>query len=339
MIRNVKSRVSKYILVLTAVFLTLSIHGTCARASRLDLIGKPAPEFTLNDSSGKAISLATGKGNPILLVFLSDKSPVMIENSVKLLSDCKSLEKTFADQKLQVITVKVSASGDPSERLIKATDTAGFNLLPDLDNSVYSLYGLYIVPTAVVIDPEFNVREMIGYTSRITSKITTSVETMLGLRSSTVDAPPDTPNPEAKAIKRNYKLAVRLFEKSRYEKAMEKLDTIIGTDPTHEKARLLKAKIYIMQSEWDKALALAGDVLKIHPDNRYSRLISAQAYHGLNQNADALEMIEEIRGSDRIRAEALALEGKIYQEQNKLDEAVKSLSQATEIFSEKQVIP
>ncbi|MDB5274298.1 MAG: ccmG [Chitinophagaceae bacterium] len=115
-------------------------------------VGKPAPNFTLNDRSGKSISLASLKGKYVLIDFWASWcGPCRAEspNMVKLYNKFKS--KNF-----EILGVSLDGSEDAWNGAIEK-DGLNWTHVSDLmqwNSPVVALYGIEGIPATVIVDPQ-----------------------------------------------------------------------------------------------------------------------------------------------------------------------------------------
>ncbi|UCD51781.1 MAG: redoxin domain-containing protein, partial [Phycisphaerales bacterium] len=108
----------------------------------------PAPGFSLEDLTGRAITLSSLHGGDVLLLFGTTKCP-QCDAALTLLD---SLSETVGDE-LQILFVAV---GQTTQELADAfgSDVPTYGILPDHDRAVSSRYGIEGIPTCVFIDQQ-----------------------------------------------------------------------------------------------------------------------------------------------------------------------------------------
>ena len=140
------------ILALTSVAL-LGLYGM---ASRLPLVGGPAPEITLKDLQGQEIKLSDLRGKVVLLNFWAtwckpckDEMPAMQASYDKL-----------RGQGLVVLAVNEL---EDTEKVIEHVRKHGhtFPVVMDHDNHVANRYGVLGLPASFLVDRQGIVREKI----------------------------------------------------------------------------------------------------------------------------------------------------------------------------------
>jgi peroxiredoxin Q/BCP len=101
--------------------------------------GKAAPAFTLQDQDGKAVSLASFKGNKAVVVYFypRDDTPGCTKEACGFRDYNKEL------QKLGVEVIGVSADDAGSHQKFRGKYKLPFTLLSDPDRKVMEKYGAY----------------------------------------------------------------------------------------------------------------------------------------------------------------------------------------------------
>jgi peroxiredoxin len=155
---RIKGRTSFYFILLTfcfSLFTSSSILLASSFAADLpspyaveSLTGQKAPDFTLNNISGKSITLSSVKGKVVILVFWAPWCPPCKE-------ELKSLNKLYRIYKGRGLVILAVAS-DKSLSSVKefiAQNPVDFEVLLDGNLTVSrDLYKAFMVPTAFVID-------------------------------------------------------------------------------------------------------------------------------------------------------------------------------------------
>lgn len=101
-------------------------------------IGMPAPEFSLSDEQGKAVTLKGFKGKPIVLYFYpKDDTPGCTKEACDFRDSSKRIRQAGA------VVLGVSLDGAESHKKFIAKFDLPFSLLCDEDASVSKAYGVY----------------------------------------------------------------------------------------------------------------------------------------------------------------------------------------------------
>lgn len=179
-------------MVLVAAVLASSLGGCVslsavheeAASARSPIIGSPAPDFTLEDQNGNAVTLSGLRGQWLVLYFYpKDDTPGCT---------CEATEFTKLLGQLRQMKAKVygiSADSPRSHALFIGHYRLGLDLLSDPDHKVMTRYGAWVtaslgdkpyervIRSTLIIDPEGTIRyhwpEVIpqGHAERVRQKL------------------------------------------------------------------------------------------------------------------------------------------------------------------------
>jgi peroxiredoxin len=137
----------------------------------------PAPDFTLNDISGKPVKLSQFRGKVVILNFWSIWcGPCLAE-----MPSLNKLYLEFKDKGLIVLSIAEDPAVKPVRSYIKEKSIA-FPILMDKDRKVYLKYSLFGIPVTFLIDKkgviaekligerDWNSSEMRGEVSKLLNK-------------------------------------------------------------------------------------------------------------------------------------------------------------------------
>lgn len=132
------------ILMLTVTMLT---PATMAFAIK---IGTAAPNFTLKDTTGKAVSLSSFRGKTVVLNFWGTNCPPCLAE----LPSLENLHRELGRSGVEVVGVVLDKDADAVKRIM-AHDKLGYPVLLDPGKDVYfDSYGLFGLPITLIISKE-----------------------------------------------------------------------------------------------------------------------------------------------------------------------------------------
>jgi len=137
-----------------ALVLSLAIPALAAVT-----VGKPAPDFTLSDLSGKPVKLSALKGKFVVLEWVNPECPYVQKHYDS--ANMQTLQKEFGAKQVAWLTVNSTREGhaefkSPAEMSawMKEQGGAPAATLLDRDSKVGKLYGAVTTPHMYVIDPK-----------------------------------------------------------------------------------------------------------------------------------------------------------------------------------------
>jgi peroxiredoxin len=141
-----------YLIVLAGIFIFISQLTLCY-AEEFDpllydnSIGSKAPDFSLKDLSGKAVSLSSFKGKPVLLNFWATWCPYCRRERAHL----NALYKEYQNKGLIILSVATDQSTAKVREYLKQIP-AEFIVLSDSSGTAASLYSVGGLPTSYLIN-------------------------------------------------------------------------------------------------------------------------------------------------------------------------------------------
>lgn len=169
---HISSRLLSLVLVLTV----LTLVAGCKKKEKPPELkfGAPAPDFVLNDLSGKAVRLSDYKGKIVLLEFWATWCP-----PCKLaIPELNELHEKYADSNLVILAVSMDEDIDSVKDFVADYDVI-FPVLFD-DKKISESFGIYTIPTALVLDEEgIVIQYHLGYAPGIFEELLKDVKDRL----------------------------------------------------------------------------------------------------------------------------------------------------------------
>lgn len=120
------------------------------------VIGKPAPDFTLEALDGSKVSLASFKGKTVVLEWFNPKCPFVVKSHTK--GSLVDTAKKHTDAGVVWLAINSGAAGkqghDPAENSAAVKEwNIGHPVLRDVTGEIGKAYGATNTPNMFVIDP------------------------------------------------------------------------------------------------------------------------------------------------------------------------------------------
>jgi peroxiredoxin len=159
-IRRLFLTVLSVIFIITFVSPVLHAHSEGLTPWLIDnSIGEQAPDFTLNDLSGKEVSLSSFRGKPVLLNFWATWCPYCRKEREEL----NSVFRSYKGKDLVIISVSIDRSVKTVEKFLER-QPAGFINLTDTEKAAAKPYDVVGLPTTFLIDRNGIIRhKLVGF--------------------------------------------------------------------------------------------------------------------------------------------------------------------------------
>jgi peroxiredoxin len=171
----------RFLTLVVTCSLAIALAG-CYHGSKPLSIGKPAPDFTVQDSD-RSVSLSQYRGKIVVLNFWATWCPPCVEEMPSLVQ----MQKKFQDKGVTVLAVSVDDDPDAYHKFLKdhavdlltVRDPGGPKTDQGVNAPVASRYGTYKFPESYIIDRngiirrkfigaiDWNQQEIVEYLSRL----------------------------------------------------------------------------------------------------------------------------------------------------------------------------
>lgn len=163
-----------------AVFLLAVFAASgCAKDKEQAAEGKPAPEFTLNDLSGRPVQLSSLRGKVVLLNFWATWCPPCREEIPSMVR----LNQVMQGKPFQMVAVSIDEGGKDAVEAFFRKGGVSLPTLLDTDGAVARRYGTTGVPETFVIDAKGVIlKKVLGPMDWSAPEVLAALEEIMGKR-------------------------------------------------------------------------------------------------------------------------------------------------------------
>jgi peroxiredoxin len=123
-------------------------------------VGKPAPDFSLPDLSGKPVTLSSYRGQKLVLM---DFWATWCGPCRMAMPGLQELQDKFKDRGLEILSINQGETAEPVRNFIQRKKYT-FHVVLDQDGDVGGKYGVRGIPTLVLVNKEGVVQWLqVGY--------------------------------------------------------------------------------------------------------------------------------------------------------------------------------
>lgn len=141
------------------LLLALLAATGCTKKEVPAVEGNPAPDFTLNDLSGRPVQLSSLRGKVVLVNFWATWCPPCREEVPSMVR----LNQAMQGKPFQMLAVSIDEGGRDAVQEFFRKEGVSLPALLDKEAKVASRYGTFRVPETYVIDPRgVIVKKVIG---------------------------------------------------------------------------------------------------------------------------------------------------------------------------------
>jgi tetratricopeptide (TPR) repeat protein len=285
-------RVTAVRVLIGAVVTWVWLLGASAVAFRGVEVGAEAPDFSLESTTGRQVSLSDFRGKAVLLAFVRQGQ----EKSAKTLADLSRLDPALGDQ-VQVVAVVVNPDKGDAEQWASEVG-ATFPVLVDTTGEVYGGYGVLVLPSTGVIEPEGTLRgEVNGHTASFKGEVERHAKTVLGL--ATTAAAEEKVGPakseERKTAERHLQKARILTKRKMKEKAAVAAREAVAADGSYTDAQEFLGNLLLDLSDdnADEARGHFEKALELDPRSSEAKVGLARVKSIQGDSEGAAAILEE----------------------------------------------
>lgn len=231
--------------------------------------GDKLPPFSLKDAAGKVRSLSDYEGRALVLCYFRSGQPL----SDRALAALGGLQDRYGKLGADFLALRHADPGEP-----RPAKPPPVPVLEDPDRDAYSSWGLFIMPTTVVLDRQHRVAAAYGsYEDGFAESLARDLDAALGLPPRTA-APTRPARPAADAGEPpEAGLARRLLEGGGAQEALTALEPVLSSSETSCGPRLIAAAALLKLGRGGEAKAQAEQCLSREPASPRAALVMGRA--------------------------------------------------------------
>jgi peroxiredoxin len=307
-------------------------------------VGNPIPELSLAGYKNEAgTSIKAQAGKPMLFVFWGGDLEAKKKRTVKVLKVVKDLSSHLKEN--GVVLLVVNAQNDTEDTVMEVMDAADLttSLYVDPGRTVYEKFGLYVLPSMLLVDAKGNISGGVGYSKDIAQRLRGEVDIMLGKK--THEELEAELNPEIKEIPQEEKLALRhmnmgitMKHKGILDSAVRELEKALELNPKLAEARVELGCIYVEQDKLDEAITELEAGLEQQPDLLMAEICLGQVSAKMGEVEEALADMQALVFRHGRNSDLHFLIGTLHEQLGSIDEAAKSYKKAYELLQRKTLL-
>ena len=296
-------------------------------------IGEAVPGFTLKDTNGSDVSLASYKGKVTLVLFVRPDQ----KNSQSAMADLQKLMDKYGPKGLAVVAMTPETQQATELKDVVEKEKITYPALLDEGKKVYGEWGAFLFPTTAVLDKEGKmIMPIPSYNRTYPDVMEGYVQYALGeIGKEQLDAIVNPKGsvrltPEQKNAERHMMLGQRMIDRKLIDKAAEEYGQAVESDPTLVDAHIKYGYVLLKLGDSAKALEQFTKALELDPkaEEASTGLGSVQVSTG---NFDkAIEVLEANIKTNPKPARAHYELGVAYEKKGVFDKAAEHYKKAAE---------
>lgn len=292
--------------------------------------GEKIPEFTLKTIDGLEISNETIKGKPTVLAFFAVDNDTRRERSYELLAALKRLREQYGDG-VNVYGICSDREGCESPEVKKA----GGNLpiMDDTQRVAYALFGVFMMPTTMVLSPEGELLVKLPYSGEARSALEGWLKVALGevtaeqLQEQTTTNEPELTAEEKQAL-HHMQLAKVMVKRRMYPQAVEEFSKAAVLMPKSTEPLIEQGFIQLKLEQQAGAEEVFLKVLEMDPDSIPAVAGLGLSLHQQGKDDEALLELEDAAAVTKPMPRVLVALAEIYAVRGDKDLALKTYAKA-----------
>lgn len=346
--KQTDSHRNKHLIVLILYFAGLLILTDSGLAKSFPFralsVGKPVPEAKFVGYKGEeAKSISSYAGKPLLLALWGGDLAAKKKRAVKTLKAVQELETYLKEKGVSVLVVNMQ--NDQQNVVDEVANLAGLTMpvYKDASQAAYSSFGVYVLPSFLLIDTNGNVSGGTGYSKDIAQRLRGEVDVMLGLI--TPEELEAELNPVMKEVPKEEKLALRHMQmgtvmknKGMPDAAIRELLTALKLNPSLYEAKVKLGCLYLEKGDLDDAIRELEAGLEGNPDSIEAEICLARVSAAMGEVDEAVMDLKALLFRNGRNSDLHFFLGTFLELQGKHKESAQSYRKAFELLQRKTMI-
>ncbi len=335
----------KHLIVLIMFFVCLFILADSSQGKsfpfRVLKVGNPVPDAQFSSYQGEdSKSISSLAGKPILLAFWGGDMAAKKKRAAKALKALQELEPYLTEKGVEVLVVNMQ--NDPQAVIDEVSEVAGLSIpvYKDASGTVYSSFGLYVLPSLLFVNAEGNISGGIGYSKDIIERLRGEVDIMLGLLSH--EELEVQLNPVMEEVSKEVKLSLRhlnmgtvLKNKGMPEAAHREFQAALELNPELHEARVKLGCLYLEEGSLDDAIRELEAGLEGDPKSIEAEICLARVSAEMGELDEAVMDLQALLFRNGRNSDLHYTVGTFLERQGKFAEAAKEYRKAFELLQRK----
>jgi len=307
-------------------------------------VDKPVPDVSLAGyKDGEGTSIKAHAGKPMLLVFWGGDLEAKKKRTVKVLKVVKELIPYLEEKGVSLLVVNVQNDSDAVVDEVMGAAELSIPLYVDSARTAYEQFGLFVLPSMLLIDTGGKASAGLGYSRDIVRRLRGEVDVVLGLK--TREELIAELNPEMKEVPKEEKLARRhmnmgitMKHKGMVDSAVRELQQALELDPKLTEARVELGCLYVKQDKLDEAIKELETSLDEKSNLIQAEICLARVSAKMGETKEALADMQALLFRHGRNAELHFLIGSLQEQLGVIDEAAQEYKKAYKLLQEKSLL-
>lgn len=307
-------------------------------------IGSSVPDAQFIGYKGEEVrSVRSFEGDPLLLVFWGGDMEAKKKRAVNALKVLQDLAPYLAEK--GIATLVVDMQNDSQAIVDEVTSRSGLKMpiYKDYTQEAYASFGLYVLPSILLIDGSGKVSGGLGYSKDLGERLRGQVDIMLGLISpEELEAqlnPVMEEVPEGlKLAKRHMKMGMVMTHKGMAEAALREFQNALKLDPEMHQARVKIGCLYLEAGALDDAIEFLEAGLEGEPDSLEAEICLARVSAKMGEVDDAIMDLKALLFRHSRDAGLHFTLGTMLEQQGEFEEASASYRKAYDLLQRKTML-